>query len=289
MNYTITCYSTALFSTWFFIEELGLLFDAGDGLTSKLLQKSRKIKEVFITHADRDHITGLTQFNQLNARAGYPKIFYPKDCGSFPALESFLEKFDPHVKGTQWLPIKEQMTFKIKGNIYVESIRNGHVPAKKELAKSLSYKVVNKKRKIKQEFANLSGKEIAKIAKEKGKDFLTNEIREVLIGYSGDTPIEEYERWDQTKILIHEATFLNKEVGLNTHTNKHSTLEEVMKMVSTIKIEKLILSHFSSRYSKEEIDNSIREQIKKYNIKVPVYRILPGRSYNNILEEDYLN
>jgi len=289
MNYTITCYSTALFSTWFFIEELGLLFDAGDGLTSKLLQKSRKIKEVFITHADRDHITGLTQFNQLNARAGYPKIFYPKDCGSFPALQSFLEKFDPHVKGTQWIPIKEQMAFKIKGNIYVESIRNEHVPTNKERTKSLSYKVVNKKRKLKQEFANLSGKEIAKISKEKGKDFLTNEIREVLIGYSGDTPMEEYERWDQTKILIHESTFLNKEVGLNTHANKHSTLEEVMKMVSVIKIEKLILSHFSSRYSKEEIDSSIREQIKKYNIKIPVYRILPGISYDNILEEDYLN
>ena len=258
MTYKITCYSTALFSTWFFIEELGLLFDAGDGLSSTLLQKSRKIKDVFITHADRDHLTGLIQFNQLNARAGYPKIFYPKDCGTFPALQAFLEKFDPHVTGTEWMPIKEQMTFKIKGTIYVESIRNGHVLTSKERSKSLSYKVVNKKRKLKQEFEKLSGTEIAKISKEKGKEFLTDEIREVLLGYSGDTPVEDYGRWDQTKVLIHESTFLDNSVGLNTHANKHSTLEEVMKMVSSIKIEKLILSHFSSRYSKEEIDSSIK-------------------------------
>jgi ribonuclease Z len=51
---TITGYSTALFATWYFVEEWGVLFDAGDGLISALLQKSRKIDQVFISHADRD-------------------------------------------------------------------------------------------------------------------------------------------------------------------------------------------------------------------------------------------
>ena len=87
MKLKITGYSTALFSTWYFIEELGLLLDAGDGVTSSLLQKARKIENVFISHADRDHLTGLLQLNQLNAREGFPKIFYPFNCGSFPAIE----------------------------------------------------------------------------------------------------------------------------------------------------------------------------------------------------------
>lgn len=42
----ITGYSTALFATWFFIEELGLLLDAGDGVSAGLLQKSRKVKQI---------------------------------------------------------------------------------------------------------------------------------------------------------------------------------------------------------------------------------------------------
>ena len=54
MKLTITGYSTALFSTWYFIEELGLLFEADDGVTASLLQKARKIEHVFISHADRD-------------------------------------------------------------------------------------------------------------------------------------------------------------------------------------------------------------------------------------------
>ena len=40
---TITGYSTALFSTWYYVDELSLLFDCGDGVTSGLLQKARKI------------------------------------------------------------------------------------------------------------------------------------------------------------------------------------------------------------------------------------------------------
>ncbi len=63
MNLKITGYSTALFSTWFFVDELSLLFDAGDGVSSGLTQKAGKIKHVFISHADRDHLTGLLQFN----------------------------------------------------------------------------------------------------------------------------------------------------------------------------------------------------------------------------------
>lgn len=57
MELTISGYSTALFSTWFFIKELGLLFDAGDGVLSGLLQKRDKVRHVFISHADRDQLT----------------------------------------------------------------------------------------------------------------------------------------------------------------------------------------------------------------------------------------
>jgi len=49
---TITGFSTALFSTWYFIDQLGILFDCGDGVSSALMQKAGKIKHVFISHAE---------------------------------------------------------------------------------------------------------------------------------------------------------------------------------------------------------------------------------------------
>jgi ribonuclease Z len=112
-----------------------------------------------------------------------------------------------------------------------------------------------------------------------------------MISYSGDTPVENYETWDGSKILIHEATFLGDDVtGIpESNRNKHSRLEEVMKMVSEINVERLILGHFSSRYSKDQIDARIRFLCSEYKIKIPVNRVLPGMIHRDILKEDPIN
>ncbi len=291
MNLTISGYSTALFATWYFVEELGLLFDVGEGLTSNLLQKARKVNNVFISHADRDHLTGLFQFNQLNARSGFPIIHYPKDCGSFPAVESFSKQFDPHVTGTVWKPIVEGNRIWIREDVFVEAIRNSHVPAEGHISKSLGYKVVLVKRKVKAEFAILSGVEIKKIILELGKEKTTEEIHTTILCYSGDTPVENFEVWNGTKILIHEATFLGRKEDdkIETHGNKHSNLRDVLQMASTIQIEKLILGHFSSRYSAEQIDAQIQATCKEFAIEIPVFRILPGQAVFDILQQKPIN
>jgi ribonuclease Z len=288
MELTISGYSTALFSTWYFIEELGLLFDCGDGLMSALLQKSRKIDHVFISHADRDHLTGLLQFNQLNARQGFPIIHYPKDCGSFPAIRDFSTKFDPHIEGTVWKPIIDKDKTWIKKDMYVQAIRNNHVQSKEGIYKSLGYKVVQVKSKLNSEYLNLPATEIRKAIETLGKEATHTTIETILLSYSGDTPCENFEHWNNSSILIHEATFLGgtEDKDIQTHGNKHSTLEEVIRSASEIKLERLILGHFSSRYSNEQIDSRIIELCKTYNLKIPVYRVLPGQVTKHIFSEE---
>lgn len=285
MDLTISGYSTALFSTWYFIEELGLLFDCGDGFTSSVLQKSRKVEHVFISHADRDHLTGLLQFNQLNARPGFPIIHYPKDSGSFPAIKEFSTKFDPHVNAIIWKQIKNRDRVWIRKDIYVEALKNNHVACDTDICKSLGYKVVHVKSKLKAEYLRMSPGEIKNTIGTLGREATHNNIETTLLSYSGDTPCENFENWNHSKVLIHEATFLGglEDQHIQTHGNKHSNLEDVIKAVSEINIEVLILGHFSSRYSNEQIDNKIAGLCKKYAIKIPVYRILPGQVGQDVL------
>ncbi|MEL6846172.1 MAG: MBL fold metallo-hydrolase, partial [Bacteroidota bacterium] len=226
MSFQITSYSTALFSTWTFVEELGLLIDAGDGVSAALLQKARKIKHAFITHPDRDHLTGLLQLLQLNSWHGYPKIYYPKDTGSFPAFEAFHRKFNPHVRATDWYGIEDGSAVEIKPNIWVEAQRNEHIAVPQGVNKSLSYKVFTSKRKLKPEFAGLSNAELQRLAIKEGREALTEEFRRNVISFSGDTPVDDYDKWDQSEILIHEATFLQEEPARSNKTyNQHSLLE----------------------------------------------------------------
>lgn len=290
MQLTITGYSTALFATWFFIDELALLFDVGDGVASGITQKARKIKNVFISHADRDHLAGLLAFNQLNARPGAPNIHYPKDCESFPALEAFSKTFDPHVAGTLWTPIQEFEEIYISKNMYVKPFPNEHVQQGHPDTKSLSYKVFDTKRKLKQEFRGLPGQEIKRIIDEHGQSFTTDLIETNVLSYSGDTPIN-FDLWDGSDVLIHEATFLggSEDDKIETHGNRHSKLEDVIKMVSEIKVGKLILSHFSSRYSHAQIDARIRALSKEFKITIPIYRLLPGQVHHDILNGEPIN
>ncbi len=153
------------------------------------------------------------------------------------------------------------------------------------MIKSLGCRVVQVKRKLKAEFRSLLGEEIRRITEEKGKAFTTEEVRTPLLSYSGDTPVTDPQRWNHSNILIHEATFLRHKEGVKEkkHGNKHSTLEEVMEMVSGLSIRTLVLSHFSPRYSDEEIDRQVRSLCEKYAIPFPVYRILPGQICRDLL------
>lgn len=288
MKLKIHGYSTALFATWYFIEELGLLFDAGDGLTSNLLGKTGKIKHVFISHADRDHLGGLLQYNQLFSHRR-PSIYYPKDANSFRFLEEFTERFDPHTSGTIWQPLDDGSIVDIKTNYKVMSFENRHIDMPGQL-KSLSYKVIETKNKLKPEFSNLSSQELVALKKEKGDNYINEQQCKSILIYSGDTPVFDYSKFDNCEILIHEATFLKKEeLEKGNDKNKHSSLEEVMEMVANISIERLILGHFSSRYDMDVIDAAIKKLIKYYNIKIPVYRMPIGKAERDILKGKPLN
>jgi ribonuclease Z len=291
MQLTITGYSTALFSTWYFVEEWGVLFDAGDGIISALLQKSRKVDHVFISHADRDHLTGLLQFNQLNARPGFPVMHYPKDAGSFPVLEAFSKRFDQQVQRTVWTPVTEGDEIAIAKDLLVLPMRNGHVPVDPSIIKSLGYLVVQTRKKLKAEFLHLSGEELRQLGERIGRDNLSVELRDKVLAYSGDTPVEDGSKWNDTQILIHEATFLGRGEGVKVrdYGNKHSTLEEVMEMVSGLRLGQLVLGHFSSRYSPDEIDAAIRMMCEKYAINIPVRRVLPGATVVDVLGQEPLN
>jgi ribonuclease Z len=284
MLYTISGYSTALFSTWYFIDELSLLFDCGDGCTAALLQKSRKVKHVFISHADRDHLTGLLQFSQLNNRIDYPKVFYPFNSRSFPALQNFSSSFDPHIEKGVWQGIQHGEETRIGKDLVVTAIRNSHVPAVVDEHRSLGYLVERTKRKLKEEYLGLTGSAIADLRKSKPEDEVTYEVREKLLAYSGDTPVENLSYWNNVDILIHEATFLKAAdlISENPRDNKHSSLEDVMAMASQLNINHLILGHFSSRYNDSEIMMAIKDLAARYSLQCAIYAVLPGQFYKDV-------
>ncbi|MCA9173359.1 MAG: hypothetical protein KDB14_02605 [Planctomycetales bacterium] len=274
---SITGYSTALFSTWYFVEQYGLLFDCGDGCAAGLLQKAGRVRHIFLSHADRDHLNGLPQFLQLNSRPDLA-IYYPRDCGSFPALEDFLARFDPHLERCQWRPLSNGDAVPVGGNRVVRAVENRHVRTNGVDVKSLSYFLEEVSHKLRPEFRGLPGEEIARLRKDRGSDAVTEPQVRTTLAYSGDTPVDWDQRYHDAEVLIHEATFLTAdELAPNSaRYNLHSSLDDVLEMVRGYRGAALVLGHFSCRYSNDEIRRAIEAQWTAEHPECTLHLVLPG-------------
>ena len=289
MDLEISGQSTALYSTFWMVEPYGILFDCGDGAASFLLQKGRSIRMIICSHPDRDHLAGLLQFLQLNSYPGGPVVYYPEGCGSFPALRDFIAKFDSHAGGCEWRPIRHGDRIQIRKNCFVECYRNQHFPqGPEDLARSLSFSLVEQRRKLKPELKDLAGEEIARLRGEVGEEGISEVIDETQLTYTADTPAEPPAFWRDPRILIHEATFLSREEATSRDEQpQHSVLDDVLKMASQMEnLEALIVGHFSTRYERSEIESALRQGIREHGLQIPVYPVFPGEARHHVLGGD---
>jgi ribonuclease Z len=287
-RFTITAYSTALYSTWMFVEDLRLLLDAGDGVCAHLMGKCRKVHKVAISHADRDHVTGLLQLQQLVAHSQPLEVIHPADSGSFPALADFCSRFDPGSgPNVKWTPVRSGDRVEVSADLELEAAKNSHI-ASGDLVKSLGYRVVRKRRKLRPEFAGKKAMEIVKLRLELGEDAIRTTEEDTLLGYSGDTGVCDSAMWKGCGLLIHEATFLrveDRDRGIE-RSQQHSVLADVLAMTREVEPGALVLSHFSSRYSEAEVWDSVERQARDLGLRMPVWIIPPGRLVPNLFAEE---
>lgn len=282
MNLTITGHSTALFSTWIFIEEMRLLFDAGDGVMAGLMHKAGKVRHIAMSHADRDHVYGLMQLNHHTANRGLQELFYPAESGFFKGMRDACYRFDREtIDAYPWTPVRLGDELDLTPDLGLKVVHSSHIPIPD---KSLGYVVMRKFRKLKAEFQQLPQSELEKIGREKGSDFLTEARTEPLVGFSGDTGVCPAEQWQGCKLLIHEATFLKEEeIELEREGYEHSLLPDVLRMAQEANVDRLLLIHFSSRYKFAEIEAEIRSVAQELGIDFPIHALPPGRTVHNAL------
>lgn len=280
----ISGYSTARFSTWYYLDELKLLFDAGDGVSSALASKCQRVQHVFLSHADRDHIGGLLQFNQLAARSDRAlTYYYPKDSGSFPAFRDFIEQFDPNLAKACWVAVEAGQRIPVASNHVVEVGENDHIAISgggdAGLTKSLDFRVIESRRRLKLEFAGLAGAEIGRLRAEHGDDHITNTLERPLFGFSGDAPSFDAARWRNTEILVHEATFIAPDAA----DRGHCELGEVIRGATGLDLKALVLGHFSTRYDADFIRAAIMREAEAAMIAFPIYAVLPLTTVSDVL------
>lgn len=249
------------------IHERLFLIDCGEGCQLQLRRfgfSFLKIQNIFISHIHGDHLFGLFGLLSSMSLIGRTEDVYIFAPGSFaPVLDFLIKQFGDQFKFKVYHNIlrmkSPEQIFDAK-NITVEAFPLNHriecygfIFREKPPMRNIHKHLIEKH--------NLS---LAEIAKLKNSQSVMRESGEVLtpeeftylpysprsFAYCSDTaPFKKLPDFiREVSLLYHEATFMDDLVTMAAETY-HSTASQAAGTASEANVGKLILGHFSSRYS----------------------------------------
>lgn len=218
-------------------------------------------RNVLITHSHIDHIgsahihAALRSLNSMSPT----RFFVPP---------SVVEKFTRMMK--MWaeiqhdeeipceiIPLACGEEYMLKKGVYIRPFATDH------RIDSQGYCIVEKRNKLRSEFAGMPVSEIAR-ARKSGD--VTESVDFLQIVYTGDTRASI---WDSNKeissarVIITESTYIcNEKIVKDAHKWGHTHINEIIDVlkrgvISNAETEALVITHFSSRYTSAEIDRWI--------------------------------
>lgn len=274
-EWSISGMSVASRCTCIIIKELKLCFDMGciiDGIDN--------IRTVLISHGHTDHIGCLNYFlSYCDFRnLSKPHCIMPNICLSpFKILCSASSALD---RGTPNTTIFESLTkcdlidgdiidklpMQYNQNYVISSMHMNHkIP-------SLGYCVYSKRHKLKEEYKSYA-KENLKALRFQGIS-LTNEIYVPEISFTGDSlfsAIADKPDLLVSKLLIMECTFLSDVSVEEAHDAFHVHITEISQNNEIFFNDNIILTHFSDRYSLDEILDEVNKNFKSTPLWDKIY------------------
>jgi ribonuclease Z len=275
-------FSKALYSTWVYYSPERVLFDAGEGVATKMSNKIYAIKNIFITHGHVDHILGIwgiinTRNNAMGDREKVLNIYYPKGSKSIENYLNFINKANPDLKFnfvSRSLEPGEIVELRNAGSFrrFVVPFSVKHSPVER----SFGYHIVETRKRLKSEYKNCSEQDIKNLLKSISVDEITETYNKNVLTISGDTVGVPKSELMNTETLIHECTFMDIK---DRKQENHSYLGDVIENVKGTGIKRLILYHISGRYSKK-----IEKYLKVYadelrSMGIELYYVYPERDF----------
>lgn len=250
---TVDGYSRAAVQSYWRISELKVGFDLGAQPWDYMA-----LPRYFISHAHLDHIAALPSYvaRRRMMKMEKPIIYMPESAVT--AVDAMLKCFARLDRGRlpcELVPLTVHQEIELSRELIVTTHPTKHtIP-------SLGFIVWDRRRKLKPEYAELSGEQIRDI-KLSGID-VTNEVRVPLVGYTGDTAPEGLDLnpdFYKAKILITEMTFVAPDHRKEKiHKHGHMHLDDFVARRDDFQNEVVICGHFSTRYN----DSQIRRWVDK--------------------------
>jgi ribonuclease Z len=246
-KFTVEGYSRAAVQTYWRIPEFKLGFDLGAQPWEFM-----GTPVWFVSHTHLDHLAALPVYvaRRRMMKMEPPVIYLPEDAIEWvDRLLKCVRHLDRGRLPCELKPLRAGDEIEVSRELVVTVSATSHtIP-------SLGFIVWERRRKLKPEYLELSGDQIRDL-RLAGTE-VTQEMRIPLIAYLGDSSpkgLDQTPAMYEAKVLIAEMTFVAPSHRKDKiHKHGHMHLDDFVERRNRFKNERIIASHFSTRYQRNQV------------------------------------
>ncbi len=249
-------YSMAGEETVVAMPQLDVCFDIG-----KAPDQIIPINNVLLTHGHMDHSAGFAYYLSHRNFCGMSPgtILAPENLmGPIRDIIEGWSRLDGNKLPGNLVGVKAGDEFKIKPNLFARVFPTKHSRG------SVGYSIIEKRKKLKSEYAGLTGPQIVEL-KKKGVE-IDNQLEIPIVTYLGDTQYVDFSQLNyitESKILIAECTFYIDEHADRAHAGRHMHIEEFVKLITELNNQYIVVTHTTLRTPMSQIRKILKAQIPK--------------------------
>jgi ribonuclease Z len=250
----ITGYSVAGEETVVALPQLDVCFDIG-----KAPDQIIPINHILLTHGHMDHAAGLAYYLSHRNFCGQSPGTVLAPANLIAPIRQILDawgKLDGNNIPANLVPVMPGDEYAIKPNLFVRVFPTKHSRG------SVGFTVLEKRKKLKAEYAGLTGPRIVELKKQGITVDYPLEIP--IVSYLGDTQYVDFGQLSyvaQSRILIAECTFYIDEHAGRADAGRHMHIDEFAKLVEALDNEYVVATHLTQRTSMAEAKRILKEKL----------------------------
>lgn len=247
-------YSVAGEETVIGMPQLNVCFDIG-----KAPDQLISIENVLLTHGHMDHAAGIAYYlshRKFNGMSQGTVLAPPNTIKPIRQILDGWGRLDGNQIPVNLISVKPADEYTIKPNLITRVFPTRHS------YQSVGFSVIETRKKLKQEYQELSGPQIVELKKQGIQ--IENPIEIPVVSYLGDTSYADYSKLDdvsKSRILIAECTFFEKEHIERADAGKHMHIDDFGPMLERMQNEHIIITHLTHRTSIYEARKMLQKRL----------------------------